>query len=405
MIRKNKIILAGGHDTQNLGDHGSLEVLQRDLRKRYPDCEIVLLSRHPDIGFDQLYHVRSIVNLDHKSKEESKGRIFNGLNPNDNTEHLQQILREFLTADLLVIGNGRLLIDITLDFMRGPLPYFALLVTLAKFTGVPIMIFSMTIVPVKTQIGNQLLKYIVSNADLITVREEPSKSELMKLGIPDDKINVIPDAAFGLDYIDRSAEGKEIIRKEGIPSDRKFIGVNLRFTHYGYEVNQDYFLNLARLCDSLFERLGHDILLISQMYYGLDNKYNDDREVYKTLYRNCKHQAHIHILEEKYDVFETLSIYQVCEMLFSMRRHGLIFASTQHVPVFGLTGEQNTSYCLKEIGIPGYQLPVEEINESTIKKISEAFQDREKIRASIRKAIPRLKKETAKYIGMIENLQ
>jgi len=48
-----KILLAGGYDTKNLGDHGSLEVFQRELRKVNPSTEIVLLSRHPDEKFDR----------------------------------------------------------------------------------------------------------------------------------------------------------------------------------------------------------------------------------------------------------------------------------------------------------------------------------------------------------------
>jgi polysaccharide pyruvyl transferase WcaK-like protein len=58
-----KILLAGGYDTQNLGDHGMLAVFGRDLRKLDPDIEIVLLSRHPDPMFDETYGVRSILNL------------------------------------------------------------------------------------------------------------------------------------------------------------------------------------------------------------------------------------------------------------------------------------------------------------------------------------------------------
>ena len=107
-----KILLGGGYDTQNLGDHGSLEVFQRDLKKLDPSSEIVVLSRHPDAEFDETYNVRSILNLDHKSKAESIGRWFNGLNPGDDTGHLKKIWEELASSDLLVIGNGRLFVDI-----------------------------------------------------------------------------------------------------------------------------------------------------------------------------------------------------------------------------------------------------------------------------------------------------
>ena len=58
-----KIILAGGYDTQNLGDHGMLTVFGRDLKNLDSEIEIVLLSRHPDPVFDETYGVRSILNL------------------------------------------------------------------------------------------------------------------------------------------------------------------------------------------------------------------------------------------------------------------------------------------------------------------------------------------------------
>lgn len=34
-----KIVLAGGYDTQNLGDHGMLAVFGRDLKKFNPNIE------------------------------------------------------------------------------------------------------------------------------------------------------------------------------------------------------------------------------------------------------------------------------------------------------------------------------------------------------------------------------
>ena len=311
-----KILLGGGYDTQNLGDHGSLEVFQRDLKKLDPSSEIVVLSRHPDAEFDKTYNVRSILNLDHKSKAESIGRWFNGLNPGDDTGHLKKIWEELASSDLLVIGNGRLFVDISLDFMRGPLPYFALLVTLAKFLNVPVMIFSMTIVPVKSKMGRTLLKYIVSNADIITVREESSREELLKLGISDDKINVIPDAAFGLDYIDRKERGRQVLAQEGMVLDNKeFVGMNFRYTHLETLVKKDYYSALARLCDELYQSIKRDILLIPQMTYCIDNPLDDDREVYKLVYENCVNKEHMHIINGRYNVFDTLAIYQLLSLI------------------------------------------------------------------------------------------
>ncbi len=400
-----KILLAGGYDTQNLGDHGSLAVFQRDLKKLDPSSEIVLLSRHPDNNFDKIYNVRSIRNLDHKNKAESLGRWFNGLNPGDDTGHLKKIWEELATSDLLVIGNGRLFVDISLDFMRGPLPYFALLVTLAKFLRVHIMIFSMTIVPVKSEMARTLLKYIVSNADIITVREDSSKEELLKLGIYSDKINVVPDAAFGLDYVDRKKRGAQILAQEGLNViDKKFIGINFRYTHLESSIDKEYYSALASLCDELYRGLGTDILLIPQMTYGIDNSLDDDRELYKLVYENCTNKEHIHIIAGKYNVFDTLAIYQMCEMVYSMRRHGIIFAATQQVPVFALSGEKNTSYVMKELKMSEYEIDISNINDKKVIKYAvEAYKHRKKIVDNLYQSIPVLNQKTFRYAEMALN--
>jgi polysaccharide pyruvyl transferase WcaK-like protein len=394
-----KILLGGGYDTKNLGDHASLEVFQRDLRTIDPSTEIVLLSRHPDKKFDKTYNVRSILNLDHKNNEASLGRWFNGLNEGDNTTHLKGIIKELNTTDLLVIGNGRLFVDISLDFMEGPLSYYVILVTLAKFMGIPIMIFSMTIVPIKTEIGRTLLKYILSNSDVITVREEPSRKEVLKYGISDNKIIVVPDAAFGLNNTDRKEQGIRILKNEMINFYKnKFIGVNFRHFHLDTTTDGDYYLNLAILCETLHNKLGRNILMIPQMTYNVDNHLEDDREVYKLIYENITNKNNIHILKGEYNLFDTLAVYQCCEIVYSMRRHGLILSATQNIPIFGLTGEQNTSYVLNTLNIEDCNENIKKIMDSkNFSSLIDGFHKKEATMEIIKEKVMGYNKKTKKY--------
>ena len=78
-----KILVAGGYDTNNLGDHASIQVLLTDLKKSVPDVEAVVLSRHPEENFLDNFNVKLIKNLDHLSKKLSKDRWFYGFNEND----------------------------------------------------------------------------------------------------------------------------------------------------------------------------------------------------------------------------------------------------------------------------------------------------------------------------------
>ena len=54
--------------TNNLGDHASIQVLLKDLKKSVPDVEAVVLSRHPEENFLDNFNVKLIKNLDHLSK-------------------------------------------------------------------------------------------------------------------------------------------------------------------------------------------------------------------------------------------------------------------------------------------------------------------------------------------------
>ena len=400
-----KILLAGGYDTSNIGDHGMLTVFARDIRKIKPDAEIVLLSRHPNSGFDRTYGVRSVRNLDHDTKEASLGRWFNGLNHGDSTEHLRTIRKELESSDLLVIGGGRLFVDISLGIYRGPLPYYALLVTLAKFFQVPLMLFGKTIIPIDTDTGMEFIRYIVSNADAITVREEPSKRELERLGLSGERIVVLPDPALGLEYRDRKDDGLRLLKEEGIRFNTgKCVAVSLRSIKTLWDGRNKcggdnvLFKDLSSLCDSIAEALKVDILFVPQQMYSVDDPFEDDREVARIVKKNMKQKKNAHVLRREYDVQETLALYQVSEMLIAMRRHAIVFALTQLVPVVALSGDPNIDGFMHSVGQTKNIIKLQDMNAaSAISKIREAWETRFEGMKQIADRISALKRETRRY--------
>ena len=401
-----KAVVAGGYDTENLGDHASLIVLKQELEKIDPNFDIVVLSRHPSPEFDVRFDVRSIKNLDHANKAESIGRLFNGFNQGDSSEHLRVIFEELSSADLLIIGNGRLFVDISLDFMRGPLPYFALLVTLARFMGIPVFIFSMTIVPIASEIGNVLLKYILANSTLITVREENSRDEVLKHGIREGKVVVCPDAAFGLDVIGDIEIGRKIVGDEKINllNDR-MVAANFKYTNLNMNFPNEMYAQCASFCDWLVDSLDVDVLMVPQMTYNVDNKLDDDRELYSLIHSRCLNKKRIHPLKGRYDVKETLSIYHLCEMVLSMRRHGLIMASTQFLPIFAIVGEKNTSYVTDTLGIDRCSIKINDLSsEDSLKNIFESFRDRKHVSRLLMDRVPELRSKVGKYSSLLSHV-
>jgi polysaccharide pyruvyl transferase WcaK-like protein len=197
-----------------------------------------------------------------------------------------------------------------------------------------------------------MLKFIIENANLVMVREQPSKDVLDNLNIKYNNLHIIPDPAFALEKIDRSQRAKEIFEKEKLNFNEAYIGLNLRYTNLTALNNDEKYIDkLASICDIIYERYNVKILLISQMNYNTDNKFDDDRNLYKLILKKVKNKENIFMIEGKYNIFDTLAIYQKIDRLFSMRRHGLIFAATQGIPVYGLIAENNTKYAMQEMDI------------------------------------------------------
>jgi len=399
-----KIVVAGGYDTKNLGDHAMLKVLVRDFSAKVSDLETVLLSRHPDKAFDKAYGVRSIHNLDYDTKEASLGHWFRGLNYGDDTEHLRIIRKELESADLLVIGGGRLLVDISLGLYRGPLPYYALLVTLARFFGLPVVIFGMTIISVDTEAGRELIRYIVSNSDAVMVREESSRLELERLGLMSERVQVLPDPALGLESIDRKEKGLEILRDEGIElKTRRCLAFSVRsiVTLWDGRAEQDgssFIEALTKFADTLAETLEADILFIPQQTYCVDEKFEDDRQVAIAVREGMARKDLAHIIRGDYDVDETLALYQLSEMLVATRRHAMVFALTQGIPVVALSGDPNIEGFMQSVGGASEVVKLEDMNTpAATAKIKQIWGEREQRGEAIAEHIRELRSSVGDY--------
>jgi polysaccharide pyruvyl transferase WcaK-like protein len=395
-----KLLLAGGYDTCNLGDYAMLYVLKEGLEKS-GSVKITLLSRHPEKPVDDFKDISLIKNLDFNTKKESIGKWFRGFNKGDDSSHLHRIYKELLEADALVIGGGRLLIDITLNFMRGPLFYYFILVLLAKFLGKPIIVYAMTIEKPFTEEGRNFLRFIIENASLVTLREVQSLETLRELCIDTTNVHVYPDPAFALPSVS-DAEGKKIFLSENIPLGN-CIGVNLRFSFVQTTFDSSDILRyFASFCDMLFEKFSLPIVFIPQMYYGIDNPYYDDRNLHKEVREMCRYKEAMYVLSGRYTLRQTLSIYKNIKALFSMRRHGVIFAATQGVPVYGVVSENNISYALDALNLEKNRIPFDPGKAMNI-SIFNTLTSFEITKEKIKKALPALSTEARKHVEAIKS--
>src|SRR4030042_4013473 len=137
MSLKRKVSFAGAYGIHSQGDDAALIVMVEGLRQRIGPFDGVVITRHAQENPYAQYSLRSVQNIEYDNKPESIGKWFRGFNYSDDRSHLELLQEEISSSDLLVLGAGNWLVDVTIDLLRGPIPYLMILTLMAKMSGIP----------------------------------------------------------------------------------------------------------------------------------------------------------------------------------------------------------------------------------------------------------------------------
>ena len=334
-MSKAYYVLAGGYDTKNVGDYAMLSFLRRILDDR--DYDLKILSRHRHEHLIYTYNASGLIdNFEYNSRVESQGKFFRGFNYGDTSDHLHSLRQELEGSAGLIIGGGRLLIDFSLDIMRGPLMYFATLVTLCRFLNIPVYIYAMTIIPNKTHEGEMWLKYIVDNAVRVSVRDEASVKCLKSVGCRQKNISVLPDPAYGLGW----TKSHEV----NFPK-RAGLSVRLINDRWGGISEEEYLQKMASVIGLLQDR-NIEVIGIPHQYYDVDNPNFDDRTIFKKINQVISFQ---YVDYEMLDIKEYEELYRSLGLLVGIRRHSFVFAALSGVPIIPFSENPNAARVCKEL--------------------------------------------------------
>jgi polysaccharide pyruvyl transferase CsaB len=166
-----RIAVSGYYGFKNAGDDAILMALVNTIRALAPGAEITVLSNSP-AETRQLYGVRAV----------------NRWNPFG-------VIWALLRSDLLLSGGGGLLQDVT-----GVLSicYYLVVVALALAVGKPVVYYAQGVGPVRTRFGRWLARIVSNRVDLITVRDQASRDDLLAMGICRPPLVVTADPVLAL---------------------------------------------------------------------------------------------------------------------------------------------------------------------------------------------------------------
>jgi len=297
-MKRYKIVLSGYYGFNNLGDEALLSAIRQSLYDCWDELELVVLSHQPELTASQ-HRVRAV-----------------------NRWSLPAVLRELKQAHLLISGGGSLFQDIT---GNKSLYYYLAIVELARWLGIPTLIYGQGFGPVQRPYNQRLVTAILNRVSYITVRDSQSALDIRELGIGRPPLEVVVDPVLG--HKTKAAEreaGRALLIGLGWQPGQPSLGLSLR-SWPGLEADWPALLTLAR--SWLSE--GGQLVLLPMQYPG-------DWQVMERLRQELQGAGPV-FLPPSYSLEQALGVYAWLDLVCGMRLHALIFGALWQKPLLGIS--------------------------------------------------------------------
>ena len=327
MTKTYKLLFIGAYGIQNAGDDLPLIVIKEWLEESSLNFKFNVLSRHPNSWEEKEYGVQMIKNLEYESRESSIGKWFQGLNFGDDQKNICKVKRLIEDSDVLIIGAGNFLIDISFDIFRGPISLMAVYIFLAKLYNKKIMIYGLSAGPITNSFAKDLASYILNSADLVTVRDELSKVFIEKHLNVEKNIEILPDSTIGVNKLEQN---DTVFLKENIPFEGKpVISFGLRDSKIFKDSNAVE-QSIIQTVNKLKSR--YRFIFVPQSTYGED----DDRAYAQKLIKKIDADVEVYIIKNRYAPKYLISVYEQSFLTIAIRLHAAVFSFIANTPVIAL---------------------------------------------------------------------
>jgi len=208
-----------------------------------------------------------------------------------------------------------------------------------------------------------MVKRVINKADIITLREEDSKKELLAMGITNTNVFVTADPVFTMEPEPRDVSLK-LLLEAGVPDDKGIIGVSVR----NWKNDSEFVAKFAAICDCIYEKFNKNIVFIV-----MHNP--NDTNISRLVMEKMKNPSYI--LEKSYSPKEIMGMIGEMDLILSMRLHTLIFATKQRVPIVGFVYDPKINNYLNLLHMPnGGNVNNIDINK-TLDEVEEVLNNRE----------------------------
>ena len=324
------IMISGYYGFHNSGDDSILDAMLRDLRDAVPNANIIVMSKSPRETAKE-YNVSTVDRFDFIA--------------------IRKLLKN---TKLLISGGGSLIQDVTSSLS---LYYYLSIICMAKRLGAKVMLYANGIGPLTKKYNLPFVKNTLKKADSVTLRDEDSKNELLKLLPQLTNAQVTADPVFTANTENDEAVNNALERA-GIDADKKFFVVSVRDWD---DMDADVDEKIAQFGDYVYEK--HGIMpFIIPLQSRFDKGISEDIEVLTTVPHG--------VTRKGYNPELLMGIIGRAEFVVGMRLHSLIYAAKMGVPVIALDYDPKVKAVMKSIGLD-YSLKVDNVSKNKLCKYAD----------------------------------
>ena len=357
-----RVLLSGYYGFGNLGDEALLDVIVAQIRARFPQTEIDVLSADPE-------GTRAWLGVEATPRWSSK-----------------DVRAAIARCDALLSGGGGLLQNAT--SLKSLLYYVGILHQAVKAKK-KTMIFAQSIGPLDV-FGRFVVREGCKGVSRATVRDARSK-ELLESVLSSTPVERTADPVFLYD----SPDDESALVEEGLgPESRPYAIFSVRKVG-GYK---DGIATLARAADRLAAEHG-----IRSAFLPLGGV--SDAEISTTVIRACKSAP---LLLPECPLPRAAAILRSAHVVVGMRLHALIFAARFGVPFAAIPYDpkvqslcDDLEYPLGPIWVPGKPAPDE---GSTDMLVDRLVAQREALAAALRTQVGRVREAAARNFDVLGEL-
>lgn len=338
-----KVVIEGFYGMGNLGDEAILEAFLQEL-KGCGEVEVRVLCEDPG----RVWRIHRV-----KSLRSRGGRSF-----------LRRIWA-MKTSNLVVLGGGGLL----KDYGGGPesLLGWLRLMRRAQDYGVKTATYAVGAENVRFAESREMLKRVLNNAELVSVRDRYSAEILQSVGVT-TKIEVYSDPAVLLP----DAPAMPLVE----PRERVKVGVCLRhWFSRGHHVedpvkNERLITALAGALDHLAVTHDAQVDFVPLRIRDPDN----DVAMARCVARRMEKQSNVKIIGGVPDVRQFLEMLERYDLMLGMRLHSLILAAASGLPTVGIAYMPKVRAFMESMGQERYCFDPARICEADlIEALDETF--------------------------------